>query len=196
MQYYKKAHHSGFTIVELLIVIVVIAILATISIVAYNGIQQRANNTAIIDAASKSLRVVQAYIAANGKYPMVSASGASACVTIDSGCASSGTAVNAYASFDTAVATLGTLPRNVPAPNTDNKGIIFQYSPSVTFEGVNQPMLLIYYLSGTSQKCGLANVMQYQWPDISASTTGYSSNISASNVTRCWISVSGPVHSL
>ena len=33
---------SGFTIVELLIVIVVIAILAAISVVAYNGIQDRA----------------------------------------------------------------------------------------------------------------------------------------------------------
>ena len=33
---------SGFTIVELLIVIVVIAILAAITIVAYNGIQNRA----------------------------------------------------------------------------------------------------------------------------------------------------------
>lgn len=36
------AKQKGFTIVELLIVIVVIAILAAISIVAYNGIQQRA----------------------------------------------------------------------------------------------------------------------------------------------------------
>lgn len=38
---------SGFTIVELLIVIVVIAILAAISIVAYTGIQNRAADSAI-----------------------------------------------------------------------------------------------------------------------------------------------------
>lgn len=38
---------TGFTIVELLIVIVVIAILASISVVAYNGIQSRANDVAV-----------------------------------------------------------------------------------------------------------------------------------------------------
>lgn len=38
---------TGFTIVELLIVIVVIAILATISVVAYNGIQDRARQAKI-----------------------------------------------------------------------------------------------------------------------------------------------------
>lgn len=37
---------SGFTIVELLIVVVVIAILAAITIVSYNGIQQRAKTSA------------------------------------------------------------------------------------------------------------------------------------------------------
>lgn len=35
---------SGFTIVELLIVIVVVAILATISVITYNGIQLRARD--------------------------------------------------------------------------------------------------------------------------------------------------------
>ena len=60
---------SGFTIVELLIVIVVIAILAAITIVAYNGIQQRANNTQRIAAAKEWVKGFKEYIAANQTYP-------------------------------------------------------------------------------------------------------------------------------
>lgn len=40
----QKRIQTGFTIVELLIVIVVIGILAAITVVAFNGVQQRANN--------------------------------------------------------------------------------------------------------------------------------------------------------
>jgi general secretion pathway protein G len=61
--------HSGFTIVELLIVIVVIGILAAITIVAYNGIQQRARSTTLtsdLTTASKQLKMDQA---TNNLYP-------------------------------------------------------------------------------------------------------------------------------
>lgn len=48
----------GFTIVELLIVIVIIAILAAIVIVAYNGIQNKAYNTSVTaDLHSMALQV-------------------------------------------------------------------------------------------------------------------------------------------
>lgn len=43
----SSKHHIGFTIIELLIVIVVIAVLAAISIIAYNGIQNRAIETTL-----------------------------------------------------------------------------------------------------------------------------------------------------
>lgn len=59
----------GFTIVELLIVIVVIAILAAISIVAYNGIQQRANNTSRIVAGKQFVQLFQLYQGTFGSYP-------------------------------------------------------------------------------------------------------------------------------
>jgi len=62
-------HSRGFTIVELLIVIVVIAILAAISVVAYNGIQQRANNTQRIAVAKQWYDAIVEYTTVNQAYP-------------------------------------------------------------------------------------------------------------------------------
>ena len=60
---------GGFTIVELLIVIVVIAILAAITIVAYNGIQNRANNTQVVSIVRSYMTALAAYNAEKGTYP-------------------------------------------------------------------------------------------------------------------------------
>ena len=54
----QRIKHRGFTIVELLIVIVVIAILAAITIVAYNGIQKRALTAQYASAADSISKVI------------------------------------------------------------------------------------------------------------------------------------------
>jgi prepilin-type N-terminal cleavage/methylation domain-containing protein len=60
---------KGFTIVELLIVIVVIAILAAISIVAYTGIQDRARNSAGLELANQVAGKIRSYNAIAGSWP-------------------------------------------------------------------------------------------------------------------------------
>lgn len=66
----KMTSSSGFTIVELLIVIVVIAILAAISIVAYTGIQNRAYTSKVASTVQTVNTALQMYKAENGNYPL------------------------------------------------------------------------------------------------------------------------------
>ena len=58
----------GFTIVELLIVIVVIAILATITIVSFNGIQQRAREVQLSSDINGIKKAMELYKADQGEY--------------------------------------------------------------------------------------------------------------------------------
>ena len=68
--------NQGFTIVELLIVIVVIAILAAITIVAYNGIQQRARDNVRKSDVATIVKAPHLYQIDNG--PMHTGSGCGA----------------------------------------------------------------------------------------------------------------------
>ena len=60
---------TGFTIIELLIVVVVIAILATIAILTYNNIRQRANASSAQTLANQATKKVQLYHTTQGEYP-------------------------------------------------------------------------------------------------------------------------------
>lgn len=186
----RQVFAGGFTIVELLIVVVIIAILASITTVTYSGIQQRANNAAIIDAASKSLRMIQAYIGANDKYPYT---GGSSCITSTSGCQVNSSMIGANATFDNAIATVGTLPRKIPMDSgTNQSGVWYNYGASRTYNGDAQPALLVYWLYGVSQSCGMSDIST-GWITGVSSTTGYTgANDGGLSKTLCYVHISGP----
>ncbi len=70
MKWAGRKQETGFTIVELLIVIIVVSILATIVIVAYNGVQEKARSAKVQSEVESLEEIVEAYAIQNGgEYP-------------------------------------------------------------------------------------------------------------------------------
>lgn len=73
----------GFTIVELLIVVVIIAILAAVTIVGFNGAQDRARNAQVTSDLNALNKKILMYGIENGSYPTTGSLGT---VYVDNNC--------------------------------------------------------------------------------------------------------------
>lgn len=74
-----KNKTRGFTIVELLIVIVIIAILAAITLVAYNGITNRSKLARVQSDYSNIDKAIAMYVAEQGVVPLCSGGAGAGC---------------------------------------------------------------------------------------------------------------------
>ncbi len=178
-----KKKGAGFTIVELLIVIVIIGILAAITVVAYNGIQQRANNSARISAISQLMKLINGYTATYGTYPTTFGS----CGTLDNLCTNStGTAnTGGNTTLMNELKKIGTPPQQVQPAVGGNYGVQYIYESTATYNGDPAPIRLEFWLDGQNVPCGVPNVSNASVTNTISSTTGYTS--SSSTRTNCWI---------
>ena len=203
-----RAKQKGFTIVELLIVIVVIGILAAITIVAYNGIQQRARNQARIAAAVGIVKAIDSYTISTG----TQVPGIAACLptgTIDStgdGLGDCGDVTDPLAPSRTekvvmnnALSSAGiknlSYPQTIVTGTNGAKyaGVQLTYnSGGYGINGVLQPHFVYFFLEGAAQDCGSS----YSVRTINAGTyneLGYRPYYSTSNgITICAFTVQHP----
>ncbi len=116
----------GFTIVELLVVIVVIGILAAITIVSYTGITARANKSSAQTAANNVSSKAEVYATdgPTGKYPATISALTGAASTTTYYLPTTGASYAAMGSGTTAVYGVGTNPASATAPSS-NIGILY-----------------------------------------------------------------------
>ena len=200
----KSSTLRGFTIVELLIVIVVIAILAVISIATYINFQQRARNTTRLSASQAIYRQLQTYTVGTGK-----------------GYGSSVFCIPTEANYDAGDGGLldcnhGANIRSEDATVNQNFrdfGLTFSYPDTIVkdslgntyrgiyvtygngnegMDGVLRPYVLAFTLEGLNQNCGVNSVRWDTATDplykIVPAQYWYSGN----GITRCYLSL--PYH--
>ena len=147
---------KGFTIVELLIVIVVIAILAAISIIAYNGIQSRSRDAARSNAVASIKKLLELYKADEGSYPLCpTAVDDGACSDI--GSSTTGLAATLVPKYAASIPNDPQLPiKRIQYARTANGagyGLRVDYEKGLCIDGVNPNTGWGWFAGGTVPRC-------------------------------------------
>ena len=172
------AKQKGFTIVELLIVIVVIAILAAITIVAYNGIQERAESLRVISKAQSYVKGLKLWEAETGARPTTSS-----CIAPASNTTCSifgwGSGQPNDATFNSTLAQYaGTgVPELFKYGNDTPKGLMFYHS-----NWYGQSRGVLGYRIGPNTDCGLSPLIDSNHTSYAPSGQNYTSRSSTHTV--------------
>lgn len=206
----KSFNKNGFTIIELLIVIVVIGILATLALNAFGTVQQKARNTQRVTTAAALAKAMKLYIADNNSYPTTPGSYCAGSGYNDEG----GTALgdcrihrvngsviseraNAISALQPYAGSIDVSGGSKPQwfGNYDYTGPIIAQSTSYSIDGGSEGGHIMYFpLEGTQQDCGLAALdgPWGNWTTVNTNGGNFSSSSSTYDGTLCIIQLDEP----
>lgn len=205
-----RKNSRGFTIVELLIVIIVIGILASVTVVAYNGISQRARNASRLSTVTSAIEMVNILLINNAPsavratlnvssgwyracigtgYPDINSNGQGDCASF-----SGSPYVSESAAFNTLMQSSVTLPNlaSYPASTaTDGDVVDGPYFGSAWVDSTDM-LVVEYSLEGEAKSCDKGPLVYKNGGNPSMTPAGgASSSYSASGygVTECVVAV-------
>lgn len=203
----------GFTIVELLIVIVIIGVLAAITVVVFNGIQERATNASRISSAQTFLKAIEGYIAQNGRIPgdpaaygsCLGRNSANMCNGVSSADIAAGRDSEPDPVLDAELLTvINQLPKVPEKPVVPNEewytpreaiGPILLESSDRFVDDELIPWAIHFWLQGSNVPCGLIVLRDMGWDPVEGriiyERAGISSyTLSQAGVTECIVPIS------
>lgn len=167
--------NRAFTIVELLVVVVVIAILAAITIVSYNGITKSAYNSQVLSGVRSHYDAIIMYYTVNNTYPKTQREidGYSIAMTClgkgykDQTCGEvTGVEVYEDATFNAQMESFlksSTSPVSnvlLPVPNESYVGAVYGIDSS-SFSSTGYARVIEYAMHGNNANCGFSEAQAY-----------------------------------